>query len=243
MQLVLLLQPAQDADRVLYSRLVDIYGLETPLERRVLLDIFLVFIERRRADHMQLAARECRLQQVRGVHRTFARTSADQRVHFIDEQDDLAVGVLHLVDHGLQPLLELAAIFRTGDQRAHVERHQRAALQAVRHIAIGDAQGQALGNRRLAGARLADQHGVVLGPARQDLDRAADLLITPDHRVQLAVARRLRQVAGIFLERVIALLRARAVRRTPPGHFLDHCFEPLGIDTRRLQGLARIGIA
>jgi hypothetical protein len=54
---------------------------------------------------------------------------ADQRVHLVDEQDDLALGALHLVEHGLQPLLELAAIFGAGDQRAHVERDQRRSLR------------------------------------------------------------------------------------------------------------------
>ena len=40
------------------------------------------------------------------------------------------------VQHGLQPLLELAAEFGAGDQRAHVQRHQlacRAGFPARRH--------------------------------------------------------------------------------------------------------------
>ena len=97
-----------------------------------------------------------------------------------------------LVEHRLQPLLELAAIFRAGDQRAHVERQQLLVLQALRHVAIDDAQRQALGDRGLADAGLADQHRVVLGAARQHLDGAADFLVAADDRVELAVARRLR---------------------------------------------------
>ena len=170
------------------------------------------------------------------------RARADQRVHLVDEQDDLAFGALDLVEHGLEPLLELAAIFRAGDQRAHVERHQRAVLEAVGHVAIGDAQREAFGDRGLAGAGLADQHGVVLGPAGEDLDRAADFLVAADHRIELAVARRLGEVAGILLHRVVGFLRRwrcrRCARRVTS---LDRGFERLGVDAGRLERLARRG--
>ena len=55
---------------------------------------------------------------------------------------------LHLVEHALQPLLELAAIFRAGDHRAHVEREQALVLDAVGHVAVGDAQREALRRSR-----------------------------------------------------------------------------------------------
>jgi hypothetical protein len=122
-------------------------------------------------------------------------------VHLVDEQDDLALGALHLVEHGLQALLELAAILGAGDQRAHVERQQRLVLQAFGHVAIDDAQRQAFDDRGLADAGLADQHRVVLG-AGQDLDGAADFLVAADHRIELALARRLGQVAGVLLQRL-----------------------------------------
>ena len=116
-------------------------------------------------------------------------------MHLVDEQDDLARGLLDLVEHALEPLLELAAIFGAGDQRAHVEAEQAAVLEAVGHVAIGDAQREPLGDRGLADAGLADQHRVVLGAPREHLDRAADFLVAADHRVELAVARGLGEVA------------------------------------------------
>ena len=117
-KLVLLLETAQDRDGVGNARLADEHRLEAPLQRRVLLDIFAIFVERGRADAVQLAAGERRLQQIAGVHRALGFAGADQRVHLVDEQDDLARGLLDLVEHALQPLLELAAIFRAGDHRA-----------------------------------------------------------------------------------------------------------------------------
>ena len=120
-QLIFLLEPAQDRDGVGHGRLADEHRLEAPFERRVLLDMLAIFVERGRADAVQFAARQRRLEQVGRVHRAFALSRADQRVHLVDEQDDLARGLLDLVEHALQPLLELAAIFGAGDQRAHVE--------------------------------------------------------------------------------------------------------------------------
>jgi hypothetical protein len=46
---------------------------------------------------------------------------------------------------------------------------------------------------------------------RQHLDGAADLLVAADDRVELALARGLGQVAGIFLQRLIAFLGRGAV--------------------------------
>ena len=72
--------------------LVDEDRLEAPLERRVLLDVLAVLVERRRADRVELAAGEHRLQQVRRVHRALGRAGTDDRVELVDEQDDLALG-------------------------------------------------------------------------------------------------------------------------------------------------------
>ena len=124
--LVPLAQAAQDADRLLDRRLVDEDRLEAPLERGVLLDVLAVLVERRRADGVQLAPGEHRLEQVGGVHRALGRAGPDDRVELVDEQDDLALGVLDLLEDGLEPLLELAAELGPGDERAEVERRRRA---------------------------------------------------------------------------------------------------------------------
>jgi hypothetical protein len=44
-----------------------------------------------------------------------------------------------------------------------------------------------LDDRRLANARLADQHRIVLGATLQHLDGAADFIVTADHRIELAL--------------------------------------------------------
>ena len=239
--LVALLQPAQDRDRVVDVGLADEHRLEAAGECRVLLDVLAVFVQRGGADAVQLAAGQGRLEHVRGVHRPFGLAGAHERVQLVDEQDDVALAVLHLAEQGLEPLLELATVFRPGDQGTQIEREQAAVAQRFRHVAVDDAAGEALGDRGLADARLADQHRVVLGPARQHLDDPANLLVAADHRVELAGARGLGQVAGVLLECVIALLGARGLGGAALAQLVDRLVQRLGLDARGLQRLAGVG--
>ncbi len=203
MHLVTLAKPTQDADRVLDGRLADHDGLEPPLERRILLDVLAVLVERRRADGVQLAAREHRLQHVRSVHRAFRRAGPDDGVKLVDEKNDFALGLHDLVQDRLQPILEFAAIFRAGDERAHVERDDFLVLQTLGHIFSDDAAGQAFDDRRLADAGLADEHRVVLRAPGQHLNHATDLFVPTDDRIELAAPGQLGQIAAVFLERLV----------------------------------------
>ncbi len=139
-----------------------------------------------------------------------AAPAPDHGVQLVDEEDHLAVGFGDLLQDRLQPLLELAAVLGAGHQRAHIQRDHALVLQPLGHVAAHDALRQPLDDGGLAHAGLADQHRVVLGAAAQDLDGAPDLLVAPDHRVQLAVARRLRQVAAVLLQRLVGGLRVLA---------------------------------
>ena len=110
------------------------------------------------------------------------------------------------VEHGLQALLEVAPVLGAGEQRTEVEPPDAAVLQPFGDVARDDALGEAFGDRRLADAGLADQHRVVLRAAAEHLDDAPDLLVAPDHRVELARLGRLGEVAAELLERLIAAL-------------------------------------
>ena len=146
------------------------------------------------------------------------------------------------MQHGLEPLLEFAAIFGAGDQRAHVEREQLLVVQAFRHVAVDDALRQAFDDGGLADAGLADQHRIVLGPARQHLDGAADFLVAADHRIDLAVARRLGEVAGVFLQRVIGVLGRGRIGGAALAQRLDGGVEVLRRDAGLGQDLAGLAV-
>ena len=143
---------------------------------------------------------------------------------------------LDLLDDLLQALLEIAAIARAGEQRAHVEREDGRVLEHLRHLALDDLAGEALGDRGLADAGVADEERVVLLPAAQDLDRALDLGLAADQRIDLAVLRLLVEVDAIGVERV-ALLLLPAVRLVAAGRALVRLL--LGAARRAGLGQAR----
>ncbi len=61
---------------------------------------------------------------------------------------------------------------------------------------------------------LAHVQGIVLAPAAQDLDGALDLELAADQRIDLALARRIVQIGGVFLQGVAAAVAlALGVRR------------------------------
>src|SRR5690606_24693090 len=138
--------------------------------------------------------------------RAFAATRAHERVQLVDERDDLAVGLVDLLEYGLQPLLELAAVLRAGDERREVERHELLVLERVGDVTRDDALGEPFDDGRLADARFADRRGVVLGAPGQHLADAADLGIPTDDRVELAALRDLGEVDAVLLERALLLL-------------------------------------
>ena len=202
------LEAAQNGDRVLDGRLSDIGLLKPPLERFVFLDVLLVFVQRRCADASQITARQRGFQHVGGIDRPFGAAGADQRVKLVDKQDDVG-RFLNFLENRFQTIFELAAIFRTRNHRAQIQRHDPLALQRLGNITRNDASRQTLDDCGLSNARLADQDGIVFGAARQNLHHAPDLLVTPDHRIELALASQIRQVARIALERLIFFLRIR----------------------------------
>ncbi len=159
-------QALENLDGLFDRRLADHHRLEAALEGGVLFDVLAEFVERRRADALQFAARERRLDDVRGVDRAFGRSRADQRVQLIDEEDDLAGRAADLVHDALHPLLEFAAILRPRDQAREIEGDDAPVAQRFGYLALDDALGQALRDSRLADSGLADKGRVVLGAAR-----------------------------------------------------------------------------
>ena len=160
-RLVAIAQSAQDLDGLVDRGLLDAHLLEAALERGVALEVLAVLVERRRADGLDLPARERRLEDRGSVDRALGGAGADEVVELVDEQDDVAA-LGDLLHHLLQALLELTAVLRPGDERREVERVDLLALEDLRDLARGDARGESLDDGGLADARLADEHRVVL---------------------------------------------------------------------------------
>ena len=123
----------------------------------------------------------------------------------VDEQDRARL-CFELGQHRLQPLLEIAAIAGAGEQRPHVEGKDRRIDQHLGDLALDDAARQPLGDCGLADPGIADIERVVLRPPAQDLDRALDLGLAPDQRVDAAALGLFVQIDAIGVERVMAAL-------------------------------------
>src|SRR5207248_1470975 len=91
----------------------------------------------------------------------------------------------------------------------------RRLLEDVRDLALDDPLGEALGDGGLADARVAHEQRVVLLPAAENLDGAADLLLAADQRVDAALLGLLIEVDAVRLECVGLFLVAAAALLAP----------------------------
>jgi hypothetical protein len=124
MRLVPVPQSVQDRQRVLDRRLRHQDRLKPPGQRRILLDVFAVFVQRGGPDHVQLASGQRWLDHVPGVHPAFgAAARADQRVQLVNEDDQLVAVVANLIDDAPHPLLEVTAIARARHDARQFELH------------------------------------------------------------------------------------------------------------------------
>ena len=115
-------------------------------------------------------------------------------MNFVDEQNNLTGAVHHFLHHALQTLFKFTLILGAGNQRAHIQGVDLFGFQVFGHLPVHDVLGNALGDGRLAHARLAHQDRVVLGAAGQDLQHTANLVVTADYRIQFALCGPLVQV-------------------------------------------------
>ena len=123
-------------------------------------------------------------------------------MRLVDEQDQVRP-LLDLADDVLDAILEHAAQHRAGDHRVHLQVDDLAVAQADRHR-VGlelDAAREALDDRGLADAGLADQHHRVRPLAvAEDLEHLLDLVVAAVDRRDLVLARQQIQVGREVLQ-------------------------------------------
>ena len=97
------------------------------------------------------------------------------------------VGRRDLLEHGLEPLLELAAVLGAGDQRAEIERQDAlvlAATRARRRSTMRWAMPSTIAVLPTPGSPIST--GLFLVRRDSTWIDAADLLVAADHRIELA---------------------------------------------------------
>ena len=108
----------------------------------------------------------------------------------LHHRDGLAVAVVGVAE----ALLEVASVFGTSQQSAHVQGIDRGLRQNLWHIFLGNAPSQAFGDGCFANASFAHQKGVVFATATQDLNGAFDFIFAPNEGVDFSVFGKLVQV-------------------------------------------------
>ena len=197
----------------------------------------MVLVERRRADAVQLTARQHWLEQVACVHGALGFARAHNGVQLIDEQDNPALALLDLVQHRLEAFLKFAAEFRAGNQRAHIQGEDFAVFEVVRHVPAHNTQCQAFRNSGFADAGFADQHRIVLRLAGQNTDDVSNLVVAADHRVELMVLCKFNQILAVFGERVIGFLRRVAGHAGVAAHAGQRGQEGVLLNAKALEDI------
>ena len=191
---------------------------------------------------MQLTAGQGGLQHVAGVDTAFGGAGAHHGMYFIQEQDYLPSGRLHLVHDRLEPFFELTPELGAGDQRPHVQGQDPAVLQRSGHVARDDPGGQALHDGGLAHAGLTDDHGVVLLPAGQGLHHLPDFGVPSHHRVQLALPGQPGEVDAVAFQGAVAALGPRVVHPVA-APYLHQCLVHLfPVDSELLEHPGRFSL-
>mmetsp|Transcript_7362 Transcript_7362/g.17762 ORF Transcript_7362/g.17762 Transcript_7362/m.17762 type:complete len:484 (+) Transcript_7362:1778-3229(+) len=229
--LVPLLEAAEDGDGVFHRRGVHKHLLEAPLQRRVLLDILAVFVQGGGSYAPQLPPSEEGLEEIGCVHRPLGRAGAHHSVYLVNEHNYLSLRVCDLLDYCFEPLLELPPVLCARHQRSHVEREQLPPLKARRHVSARDPLREPLRDGRLAHPGLADEHRVVLCPAREDLNRATNLLIASDDWIQLPAPGLLRQVPPVLGEGLVRALGRPGRYLLVAAHLTHRLLNPKGGET------------
>ena len=135
------------------------------------------------ADEAHAARFEVGLEQVGEVERAFAGLScADEVVDFVDVGNGVPL-FGHAVDDAEESLLELAAILRSAEEGAEMEGVDARAGEAFGHTAVANESGEAVDERGLAHAGIADVEGIVLVETAEHADGAFEFRLAADEGI------------------------------------------------------------
>ena len=193
-------QATQDSHRFTDGRFMQLHRLETPCQRRVFLEVFLVLRPGGGRDGAQLATGQRGLEQVGGIGTARVGACTDQRVRLVDKQNDGLGRRLDLIDHAFKTTLELAFDAGPGLQQPHVQGQQLDPFQHLRHFTSDDAQCQAFDDCGFTHTGFADHNGIVLTASGEDIDHLPNGVIATQYGVKFAVTCLLGQVVGEALK-------------------------------------------
>ena len=207
LHLVMFFERGDDAahhqDGLCLVRFFDFDDLKAAGQGGIFFDMLFVFVPGRGGDGAQRAASQSGFEQIGGIAGAGSATCADQRVRFVNEENDRLGRLLDFVDDLPKALFEFAFHAGAGLQQADVQRAQAHVFQSGRDIAGDDAQGEAFDDGGFADAGFAGQDGIVLAAAHEDVDDLADFFVAADDRIDFTFAGFFGEIHGELCERFL----------------------------------------
>jgi len=158
----------------------------------------------RRADGPEFAAGQRRLEHVGGVNGTFRCARADQGMQLVDEQDDLALGVLDFFQNRFWAGPQIPRdIFAPASIAPRSRATTRLFLSASGTSPEMMRWARPSTMAVLADAGLADQHRIILGTAGEHLHYRANFLVAADDWIKFAAPSLLGQIASVALQGLV----------------------------------------
>ena len=180
------------------------YRLKAPLQGRILLNIFAVFGKGGGADYLNLPPGQGRFQDIRSIHGTFCVTRPNQIMDFINYKNNISA-FLDFPDQALHTAFELPTELCTGNQCCQIQQKYFFLPKLVGNLSGCDSLSQSFRNSSLAHTRFANQAGVILLSAVQDLDHTFRFHIPADHLIQLTLPGTAGQVHAITVQELVFL--------------------------------------
>ena len=103
----------------------------------------------------------------------------------INEEDDVRV-FLQFVQNSLHPLFKLSAVLCACYQRGQVEGYDTFAEKGTRYLTLDNTAGKAFSYSRLTNTGFADQYGVILFPAAEDLCNTFQFILSSHNGIETA---------------------------------------------------------
>ena len=181
-------QSFEYAHGVVDRRFGNVNLLEAAHQRLLAGNVAVVFVVGGGAYEAYLAAFEIRLEHVGGIERSVAAraSSSNHIVYLVDVEYGVALSG-ESFHHLLDALLEVAAELCTSYHRTHVHHVNARLLEAVGHVATGNACRQSVHQRCLADTCLAPVQRIVLVLTAEHLDGTLQFSLASDERIVLGV--------------------------------------------------------
>ena len=149
-------------------------------------------------------------------------------MHLVDDQDDVAA-LLDFADQALHPAFKLATELGSRHKRRQIQEENLLVPELVGNVALRNPLSQTLGNGGFAHAGLADETGVVLLPAVENLNHPLGFHVSADDLVKLPGSGSAGQIHAIAVQELMLLIFLFGFFLL--GRLLGSC-RPLGLGGR-----------